>query len=347
MKIIKIKNLPEFDGHHSVVALKDPKTGLKGFIAFHKNSKNIPSFGATRLWKYRNEKEAIRDALRLSKLMSYKSAMAGLKYGGAKATIVKNDKYPKDKVLKKYATELNKLSGRFITGADVGIDLSDVKNMKAVSRYIVGVKSNPAKYTALGIFVSVETLCEEAFGTPNIKGRTFAIQGAGTIGYEFLKLIYKRAKKVYISDTNKERTKFIKNLFPKVTIVAPDKIHKQLVDIYMPCALSHSLNKKTIKYLRCKIIVGAANNQLESKSVAEEIHKKGILYGPDYVVNAGGLISVVDEYENKDFNAKRIEKKVKNIKNTLIKIIKASKEENISPAQIADLMAEKIINKTK
>ncbi len=343
----EIKNLPEFDGHHSVISIKDPNTGLKGFIAFHKNSKYIPSFGATRIWKYKNEKEAIRDALRLSKLMSYKSAMAGLKYGGAKATIIKNEKYSKDKMLEKYAKELNKLSGRFITGADVGIDLNDVKNMKTVSRYIVGVNSNPAKYTALGIFVSMETLCKEVFGTSHIKGRTFAIQGAGTIGHEFLKLIYKKAKKIYISDTNTERTKFIKKLFPKVTIITPDKIQKQLVDIYMPCALSHSLNKRTLKDLRCKIIVGAANNQLESKKIGNEIHNKGILYGPDYVVNSGGLISVVDEYENKDFNAKRIEKKVRNIKNTLKKIVANSKKENRPPAEVADMMAEKIINKTK
>ncbi|MEX2052346.1 MAG: Glu/Leu/Phe/Val dehydrogenase dimerization domain-containing protein [Candidatus Paceibacterota bacterium] len=344
---MKIKKLPEFDRHHSVVHIKDAATGLNAFIAFHRNSKKVPSFGATRLWKYKNEKDAVRDALRLSKLMSYKSALAGLKYGGAKATIIRNDKFPKSTTLLKYASELNKLSGRFITGADVGLDLNDVKSMNSVSKFIVGIKSNPAKYTALGILISIETICEKVFQTKKIKERTFAIQGVGAIGYEFLNIVYKKTGKIYVSDTDKKRLKLIKKLFPKIVLISPEKIHKQEVDIYMPCALSHSLNKQAIKELRCKIIVGAANNQLETRDIADKLYQKGIFYGPDYVVNAGGLISVVDEYENKNLSTKRIERKVRKIKNTLEKIIAKSDKEKKSPARIADEMAKKIINKMK
>lgn len=341
------ENLPEFDNHQSVVYLNDPVSGLRGFIAFHKNSKTVPSFGATRFLQYESETDAIRDALRLSKLMSYKSALAGLKYGGAKAVIMRNDKFQKDKVLKAYAQRLNELSGRFITGTDVGLDLNDLKKMKKESKYFVGIKSNPEKYTAVGLLVSIEAACKKVFKNENLRGRTFAIQGVGKVGHEFLKIVYKNAGKIYISETNNERLKLIQQLFPKVIITEPDKIQKQKVDIYMPCALSSALNKKTIKELNCKIIIGSANNQLESKDVADKIYDKGIFYGPDYVVNAGGLISVVDEYEHADFDADRIEGKVRKIKKTLEEIIKKSDKEKRSPARIADEMAEKIMSKMK
>ncbi|OGI70878.1 hypothetical protein A3C60_01785 [Candidatus Nomurabacteria bacterium RIFCSPHIGHO2_02_FULL_37_45] len=341
------ENLPEFDNHQSVIFLNDPVTGLRGFIAFHRNSKTVPSFGATRFWQYDSETEAMRDALRLSKLMSYKSALAGLKYGGAKGVIMRDDKFPKDQVLKSYAKRLNELSGRFITGTDVGLDLNDLKKMKEESKYLVGIKSNPEKYTAIGLLVSTEVACKKVFGNENLHGRTFAIQGVGKVGHEFLKIVYKNAGNIYISDTDNERLKLIHRLFPKVIIVKPDTIQKQKVDVYMPCALSYALNKKTVKELNCKIIVGCANNQLESKDIADKIQSRGIFYGPDYVVNAGGLISVVDEYEHTDFNADRIERKVKKIKKTLEEIIKKSDKEKRSPARIADEMAERIINKMK
>jgi glutamate dehydrogenase/leucine dehydrogenase len=341
------KKLPEFDKHQSVIFLNDSVTGLRGFIALHKNSLKIPSFGATRFLQYKSETDAMRDALRLSKLMSYKSAMAGLKYGGAKAVIMRNDKFQKNKVLKAYAHQLNKLSGKFMTGTDVGLDLNDLKRMNKESKYFVGIKSNPEKYTAIGLFVSIETACKKVFGNESLYGRTFAIQGVGKVGYEFLKIVYKNAGDIYIADTNNKRLKLIQKLFPKVITVKQNKIQKQKVDIYMPCALSYSLNKKTVKELNCKIIIGSANNQLESMGIADKIYKKGIFYGPDYVVNAGGLISVVDEYEHKDFNAKRIDEKVKRIKKTLEKIIQKSDQEKKSPARIANKIAEKIISKMK
>ena len=341
------EKLNEFDKHQDIIYLNNPKTGLKGFIAFHKKLKVLPSFGATRFWKYKSETEAIKDALRLSKLMSYKSALAGLKYGGAKATIIRNDKFPKEKVLETYAKELNKLKGKFITGTDVGLNLDDLNKMKKVSKYLVGLKSNPEKYTAVGLFFAIQVICKKLFGSESLKNRSFAIQGVGKVGYEFLKIVYKNANKIYISDTNNERIKFIQKLFPKVIATKPNQIQKQVVDIYMPCALSHALNKQTIKQLHCKIIAGSANNQLENKTIADELYNKNIFYAPDYVVNAGGLISVVDEYENKNFNPKRIEQKVKKIKTTLEKIMKKTYSEKVSPARIADKMAEEIIANMK
>ncbi len=343
----KIKNLHEFDNHHLVIRLDDPKVGLKSFVAFHKNLKILPSFGATRFWKYKSKTEAIRDALRLSKLMSYKSALAGLKYGGAKATIIQNNKFPKAKILEAYAEKLNGLHGKFITGTDVGLDLKDLRKMRKKSKYLVGLKSNPEKYTAVGLFFAVETICRKMCINNNLKDLTFSIQGVGKVGHKFLRIIYNKVSKIYISDTDNKRLKFIHKLFPKTIIIKPNKIQKQNVDVYMPCALSHALNKQTVKELNCRAIIGSANNQLKSKDIADEIYRRGIFYAPDYVVNAGGLISVVDEYENKNFNARRIEKKVKIIKKTLEEIIRRTIKEKRSPARVADEMAEKIISKMK
>ncbi|MDE2031030.1 MAG: hypothetical protein KGI58_02085 [Patescibacteria group bacterium] len=340
-----LKKFPEYDNHKSIVYLNNPKTGLKGFIAFHKNSKSTPSFGATRYLKYKSEKEALRDALRLSRLMSYKSAMAGLKYGGAKAVIMRNDKFSKEEILKSYSQYLNRLSGKFITGTDVGLDLNEIKKMKNNCKYLVGIKSNPEKYTAIGIFVSIKVISKKIFKTSNLKGRTYAIQGVGKVGYEFLKLIYKNASNIYISDTNNKRLKFVHEIFPKTIIVKPSEIHKQQVDIYMPCALSYGLNKKSVNELNCKIIAGSANNQLESIAVADRIQNRNIFYAPDYVINAGGLISVVDEYKHNNFSAKRIKDGVSKIKYTIEKITNESFKKNISPARIANEIAEKIIHK--
>lgn len=343
-----LKQLPEFGNHFLVIHLVDKDAKLDSYIAIHRRNGSLPSFGATRMWKYSSNKEALKDVLRLSKLMSYKSVLADLPYGGAKAVIIEpKTKFSREKLFKAYAKKLNELKGKFITGTDVGLDLNDLKKMQKESKYLVGIKSNPEKYTAIGVLVSIEVACKKIFGDESLHGKTFAIQGVGKVGHEFLKIVYKNAGKIYISDTNNEKLKLIQKLFPKVITVEPDKIQKQKVDIYMPCALSYALNKKTVKELNCKIIVGSANNQLENKDVADKIYDRGIFYGPDYVVNAGGLISVVDEYEHDNFDADRIEKKVRKIKKTLEEIIKKSDKEKRSPARIADEMAKKIINKNK
>lgn len=339
-------SLPEYDNHFLVLHIKNLETKLDGYIAIHRKNGSLPSFGATRLLKYSSNKEALKDSLKLSKLMSYKSALAGLPYGGAKAVLVKpKGKFSRELLFKSYATELNNLKGQFITGTDVGLTISDLESMKKDTKYLVGYFSNPEKYTALGLFFAIETICLKIFRTKNIKGRTFAIQGVGKVGCEFLKIIYKNAKSIYISDINKERLIYIKKLFPKVKIVCVDDIYKQKVDIYMPCALYYTLNTKSIKDFKCKIIVGSANNQLESIDIADNLYNKGIFYGPDYVVNAGGLISVVDEYKNSNINNTRIKNNVKKIQKIMSEIIKNSIKEKISPARIANKLADKIIYK--
>ena len=341
-----LKLVPGFDNHFLILELNNPATKLHGYIAIHRKNGTLPSFGATRLLKYPSDKEALKDVLKLSKLMSYKSALAGLPYGGAKAVLIKpKGKFSREALFKSYATILNSLKGQFITGTDVGLTIADLESMKNDTEYLVGYFSNPEKYTALGLFFVIETTCQKIFGTKSMKDRTFAIQGVGKVGSEFLKIVYKDAKSIYISDTNKERLSYIKKLFPKVKIVDVDNIHKQKVDVYMPCALYYTLNKKSIGDFKCKIIIGSANNQLESADIADKLYDKGIFYGPDYIVNSGGLISVVDEYKNSSIDNTRIKSNVKNIQRIMSEIIKNSEKENKSPERIADKLAKKIINK--
>lgn len=341
------ESLEDFDNHRQITFLKD-NAGLKGFIVIHRGGTTRPAFGATRLWSYPIELDALKEALKLSRMMSYKSAMANLNYGGAKAVLINDGKISgkkRSKLLKHYSQRVNYLSGHFITGADVGIDDRDLKSMSEESPYIVGLKSDPVKYTASGVYYSIQVCLREIFGEDSLKGRTFAIQGLGKTGMALLKLIYPQAKKIYATDIDSSKVRSAKRYFPKVEVVDFSQIDKLPVDVFCPCALGNAVNLDNVSSLRCKMIVGSANLQLENSQIGELLHKLGILYAPDYVVNAGGLIAVVDEFENKDSDEKRVTKKVEGIRNSLKSIIGRSKKENRATNLVADEMSEKIFNK--
>lgn len=334
-----------FDKHSLVSFVTDPKTGLQGFVAIHRGSATVPAFGATRITSYKNITDALTDALRLSRFMSYKAALAGLPYGGAKGVIIEPKKIShRTPLFKSYAEKINLFDGNFITGADVGVTQADVKIMKKLSPSFVGVSVDPVYYTALGILASARVAVKQAFGSSSFKDRSFAIQGVGKIGGAFLDLIYPEAKKIIVTDTDSKQLSKIKKQYPKIVVVAPQDIYKQEVDVFSPCALGHSLNTKTITKLKAKVIVGGANDQLETPSVGELLHKLGILYAPDYVVNAGGLISVVDEYEHKSVNEKRLTERVNNIGKTVKKILDISQKTGEATNLVADKLAEKIFN---
>jgi leucine dehydrogenase len=340
------KDIKDFDNHRVISYFHDSEVGLEGFIALHRGSDKTPAFGATRFVQYANKNEALRDVVRLSKLMSYKSAMAGLKYGGAKAVIISPKKLVnKNKLLKAYAHKINYFHGLFITGADVGISAQEVKEMKKNSPYVVGVKTDPVKFTALGINFALDVCLKNVFGTTELENRTFAIQGVGKIGSALLKSIYGKAKNIYITDTDKLTLKKIAKTFPKVKITKVDEIFHQKVDVLSPCAMAHALNSKRIPRIKAQIILGGANNQLTHPGIGELLHKLGILYAPDYVVNGGGLICVVSEYENPKISDQEIYKKVEVIKSTMHTIIKQSQLKNKATNLIADEIAQKIFNK--
>ncbi len=339
--------LSEYNNHFMVVHLEDKKAKLDAYIAVHKRNKNLPSFGATRLWDYPSKKDGLRDALRLGRLMSYKSALAGLPYGGAKAVIVKpKGKFSREKLLRAYAEGLNELGGVFVTGTDVGLNVGDLEYMKKYTKYLVGYVANPEKATGLGVIKSLDVALLNVFKDKKYEKYSYAIQGVGKVGMEILKiLINGGAKNIYIADIDKNRLKEIKKLYPFVKVAPVGEIHKQKVDVFCPCALSGALNDKSIKDLKCKIIVGSANNQLTDIEIGKELHKKGILYCPDYIVNSGGLISVIDEYVYGKQNDKRLMKKINKIAMVLNKIFLESKKKKLPPFMVSENIGLSIINK--
>jgi leucine dehydrogenase len=341
-----IRDLPEFDKHSLVTFLHDHKTGMEGFIVIHRKNKDMPSFGATRMWNYVSDLEALKDALRLSKLMSYKAALAGLKCGGAKGVIIQSPNVKnKKEILRAYAEKLTFYKDHFITGTDVGLFQEDLKVMKEKTPNIVGFNDNSTEFTALGLYYSLQCCLEHIYDNSEIAGRTFAIQGVGKVGTELIKLIYNEAGKIYVTDINPDQIAEVVKQFPNVTPVEPADIHKLQVDVFSPCALSHSLNSKSITELKCRIVVGSANNQLENESIGELLHKLGILYAPDYVVNAGGLIAVYDESEHSSYDHKRVLKRVEGIKTTLSSVLTKSYKQRKATNIVANEMAEKIFNK--
>ncbi|MBU0570250.1 amino acid dehydrogenase [Patescibacteria group bacterium] len=341
-----VNSLPEFDNHKLVTYFIDKVTGLEGYIAIHRGNRKCPSFGATRFWNYSSKSDALKDVLRLSKMMSYKATMAGLGCGGAKAVIIKNGKTLLNRrdLFRSYAEKVNYFGGKFVTGADVGVTREDILVMRKVSPHFVGIKVEPVRFTALGLLYSIEACLKEIYGSENLENRSIAIQGSGKVGSELLNLLYSKIKNIYMTDINEKTLSSVKKNFPKVKIVHSKDIHTKRVDIFSPCALSNCLNQKTIPQLKCKIIVGGANNQLETESDGKLLHKLGILYAPDYVVNAGGLISVYDEYEYGNSKVKRVTEKVKKIGDTLEKIINESKKMRKTTISIADKMAKRTIN---
>lgn len=348
MKYLLSERVPEFDAHQVVSSIHDKQSGLRGFIAIHRFGKKKIAFGATRFVSYDSVCDAMEDAIRLSRLMTYKSVLAGLPYGGAKGVIIKTKgkKYHRPSLFRAYADAVNMFGGHFITGMDAGVDERDLSVMAKESPYIVGLKGDASDFTAQGVFASMHVCLQETFGSKSFAERSIAIQGIGKIGSQLLARVYPVAKDVFVADIDRDRIRMISRKFPHVKIVHPRDIHRQKVDIFSPCALSNPINKKTITEIKAKIVAGAANNQLEDEKLGILLYRLNILYAPDYVINAGGLISVVDEYDYKTHRRLRVERKVTGIASTLRKIFEISKKQNRAPSVVANEMAKRMINES-
>ncbi len=345
-----LSKFAEYDNHKLVVKIENKKALLKGFIAIH-NDNLGPATGGTRMFPYSSEKEAINDVLRLSRAMTYKCALAGVNYGGGKAVIIGDPQKIKNrKLLHAYAREVNKLNGQFTTGEDVGISEEDVQVMFQVSPFFNGKRGlagDPSPYAALSTFFAIQTACRKYFGIENIKKRTIAVKGVGKVGFELIRLLQEKDAVVYAADVDPNAIRKVRKNFPRVTITSPQKIHKLKVDIYSPCAMGKEFTNITKNQVKAKIICGSANNQLSCQEIGNWFYAKGILYIPDYVANAGGLINVIDEREPSGYNIERVMARIKNIKNTVAKIIELSQKEKKSTVQIADELAESRIRKKK
>lgn len=324
MKEIDASDYIEYNGHKLVVKIEDKQSGLLGFIAIHRQNHDFPSLGATRMWNYAKEEDALRDALRLSELMSMKSLLAGLPYGGAKAVLMSTDKAKKNReeVFRAYGMEVERLKGKFITGTDVGLTNEDLDSIRKETDYVIGQGVDSGYFTAIGVMHGIEAVLEKIYGKVDLTQSSFAIQGLGNTGFQLLSLLAEAGvKNIVVSEINNKLIEKATSQFPWIQVVDSKQIHKQKVDILAPCALAHTLNKFTVSDLKCKAIVGSANNQLSEERLVDEIHNLGILYAPDFIVNAGGIISVVDQFEHDTHDVGRIKEKIKHIRDRIATVI--------------------------
>lgn len=336
-------------GHEDVFFCHDKEANLIAIIAIHdKGLGSGQSMGATRLWPYASQKHALKDVLRLSRGMTYKAACANIPVGGAKAVIIAKPEHKTERMLRAYGRFVDNLEGRFITGQDVNICTEDVRVIRQETNHVVGVSEKcggPVPMTAMGVVLGIKAAVKFRLDKENINGLSVAIQGVGNIGKNLCQQLHKHGVKLFVTDTVKERTKEVKDLYG-ATVVNSDEIYSLNVDVFAPCALGGILNSSTIPLIKAPIIAGAANNQLEDEQMHSKLlESKGILYCPDYVINAGGLISVYNEMIDSD--EEHTLKQLNNIYNTLLDIFKISKEEKINTHEAAKHLAEERIMKAK
>lgn len=330
-------------GHEEVVFFSEPSCGLKAIVAIHDTTLG-PALGGTRMWPYASEEEAVEDALRLSRGMTYKAAVSGLNLGGGKAVIIGDPKKDKSEALfRAYGRFIESLNGRYITAEDVNINVNDIDHIYTETNYVCGVdkahggSGNPAPYTALGVFRGMQASATNKWGSKDLAGKSVAIQGVGSVGFELGKLIHEHGGILQFTDINEENLEKFKNAFPDAQYVAPDKIYDAAVDIYAPCALGATINDDTIGRLKCSIVNGAANNQLKEDRHGQELKERNILYAPDYLINAGGLMNVSIEFEG--WNDSKSRRMIDTIYDTTLNIFKIAEEQGIPVNRAADVLA--------
>ncbi|MFA6276199.1 MAG: Glu/Leu/Phe/Val dehydrogenase [Pedobacter sp.] len=338
-------------GHKKVVFCNDPDTGLKAIIAIHDTTLG-PALGGTRMFNYSSEAEALEDVLRLSKAMTYKSAITGLNLGGGKAVIIGDSRKNKTEALmRSYGRFIKNLNGEFITAEDMGTTTRDMEYIRMETNHVTGVPEslggagNPALYTAKGVFLGIKASVKEVFGTDMLAGKSVVVQGIGNVGEHLVDLLRQENVEVYISDINEERLHEVARKY-KAKPIDADKIFTIGADIYSPCALGATVNDKTIKNMKFSIIAGSANNQLADEDVhGQLLLDKGILYAPDYLINAGGLINCYSELTG--FGKKRTMQLTEHIYDATREVFKLSKSEKIPTNLAAARIAEKRISDIK
>ena len=335
-------DLADFDDHEQVVFCSDKASGLKAIIAVHDTTLG-PAVGGCRLWNYASDEEAVVDALRLSKGMTYKNAMAGLKMGGGKSVIIGDAKTIKSEALfKAFGKALNQINGRYLSAEDVNINTGDIAIVNTVTPFVTGTEGksgNPSPFTALGTFLGIKACVKHKFHRDDLKGLKIAVQGLGSVGYGLCEHLHKAGAQLFVTDINQDAlNKAATEL--DATIVSLDEIYDQDVDVYAPCALGASINDNTINRLKAKIIAGCANNQLASPRHDQALLDLGILYAPDYVINAGGIINISFE---EDYSAENATRKVEGIYDTLLDVFTKADEQNKPTGIVADEMAREII----
>jgi leucine dehydrogenase len=330
-------------GHEQVVFCNEPAANYKGIIAIHDTTLG-PALGGTRFWNYSSDAEALVDVMRLSRGMTYKAAVAGLNLGGGKAVIIGNPKVARrEMIFRAHGRFVESLGGRYITAEDVGTSVEDMDYVKMETEYVTGVaggSGDPSPVTAYGTYRGIKACAREKHGSDSLSGMTVAVQGTGHVGYYLCRLLAAEGAKLIVTDIDDERVRRVVDEFG-ARAVAPDEIYRVEAEVFAPCALGAIVNDDTIGAFRFGIIAGAANNQLAQERHGDMLHRHGILYAPDYVINAGGLINVYGELN--DWTSEQAKRKAGEIYDTLHAIFELAKEQGIPTYQAADRVAERRI----
>ncbi len=340
-------SLSDFADHEQVVFVSDDKSGLKAIIAIH-NSHLGPALGGCRMWPYATEEEAIRDVLRLSRGMTYKSAMANLQLGGGKSVIIGNPRTHKTpELLAAFARAIEQLNGRYIAAEDSGTSVADMKYMAQLTPHVAGIvdkpsdqgtrSGDPSPATAYGVFVGIKAAVQEKLGRDSLAGLRIAIQGVGNVGRDLARQLKAAGAQLWITDIHREPL-LQAGKEMGASVVAPDEIFGLDVDVFAPCALGAVLNDRTIPQLKAAIVAGAANNQLAEPRHGLALMKRDILYAPDYVINAGGIIDVY--HERTGFERATLIAHIDGIHDTLREIFERARKEARPTCEVADAIAE-------
>ncbi len=339
-----ITDFKEFDGHEAVLFAHDRPSGLRAFIVIH-NTNIGPATGGTRYAAYVSEEDALREALRLSRAMTYKCALAGVRHGGGKGVIIANPKADRRKIFAAYAQAVNRLGGWFTTGEDVGVGEHDIAAMRKYSRFVNGRRGQAGDlgpWAARGVFKAMLSAAAVVFGSADLLGKTVAVKGLGKVGLNLCKLLSAAGANIVAADVSREAVIVARRSIPGIQIVPTARIHRERLDIYGPCAMGGEFTTKTAKEVRASIICGGANNQLATPEVDAAFRRRGVVYVPDYVANAGGLIAVAGELDARGWSRKRVARKIENIGTTVHKILLVSERTRRPTGAVADAMARAV-----
>jgi leucine dehydrogenase len=343
-------SFPDFDDHEGVHLFADPKSGLRAVIAIHSTELG-PAAGGVRFWRYAQQQDAITDALRLSRGMSFKNAMAGLPMGGGKGVILASgDGAKTNALLEAFGRAIHSLSGNYVTAEDVGMTDDDMVTIASATEYVSGLPveqgkagGDPGPYTALGVYLGVKAAAQRALGTTDMKGVRVAIQGVGSVGGGLARLLAADGAVLTLADVNAARAEALAGELGATTAVT-DAILAADADIVSPNALGAILTERTIGALRAKVVAGGANNQLAGPEDGRRLHERGILYAPDYVINAGGIINVGLEYLGQGDEAE-VKTRIARIPDRLVEVWDESERTGLPTAEVADGIARRLIGR--
>ena len=336
---MEIKEKITNSDHEKVVLGRDPENGYTGIIAIHSTVLG-PAVGGTRFWNYENEDDALTDALRLSRGMTYKNAVAGVPLGGGKSIIIANQTANRESILRAHGRFVDTLQGDYVTAEDVGTSPADMEIVRQETRHVAGLlgqSGDPSPKTARGVFRAIQASTKHLWNTDDLSGLTIALQGCGHVGYHLAKMLHQAGAKLIVSDVNERNVSRVVDECAAQR-VAPSEIFEVSADIFAPCALGGVLNDETIPRLKVKIIAGAANNQLLEERHGESLREKNILYAPDYVANVGGVFNGCTELLG--WEPQRAQQKIEEIYDTMLTIFDSAKAEQIPTNKAADRLAE-------